>query len=166
MFPSRVFLPTFWTETSSEVDDGLAFKLRLVTRDLKAFVWLTSLIWVLIGLAISVFALGYALARNRRSVCRNLNQLHRLEGSGGFVKSASSNDTACIRLKRVEFLRQVLSGSYDNNAFEQRFREEMQHRLEVGPEVDGENHFGIGESTPEIGRNNGLDNLGYDENRF
>lgn len=70
MFKTRQFMPTFWVETAAVVNDDLAFKIRLVTKDLIGYVTLASFVWVLLGLIVIMFTLGYVIAHSRRSVRR------------------------------------------------------------------------------------------------
>ncbi|XP_022700951.1 scavenger receptor class B member 1-like isoform X2 [Varroa jacobsoni] len=67
MFETRKFLPTFWIETAAVVNDDFAFKIRLVVQDLGSYVSFASYAWVLIGLFIIMFTLGYVIAHTRRS---------------------------------------------------------------------------------------------------
>ncbi|XP_022700947.1 scavenger receptor class B member 1-like [Varroa jacobsoni] len=67
VFKKRVFLPTFWTETTAMINDDIAFKIRLVTEDLANYVTFAALAWVLIGLIVIICTFGYVIAYTRRS---------------------------------------------------------------------------------------------------
>ncbi|OQR74957.1 protein croquemort-like [Tropilaelaps mercedesae] len=67
VFKEKLFLPTFWIETTATVNDELAFKIRLVTEDLANYVTLASFAWVLMGLIIIICTLGYIISHTRRS---------------------------------------------------------------------------------------------------
>lgn len=116
MFETRKFLPTFWIETAAVVNDDFAFKIRLVVQDLGSYVSFASYAWVLIGLFIIMFTLGYVIAHTRRSVRRKYMTKVRPDVAKGTERPGKSLDT--YRVFRITDSSGTNSGSracYDKN---------------------------------------------------